>query len=538
MAITVIMQDSRPDGAGGTYKKGSTYSLPDTLATYFIDIGLAKRTSTRSEQTGTQITGDSAGRFPSAPAQDAEETLKVRRNSDQGIIGSAIVKIGYGSVPLVRVATFGDSTANFGGSSGVLSNTDQETVIFAAGLSGATAMQWGLSNKITLPWFYPSARIVANGGISGETTQNMLDRESLQPGSTRRALSDVIATNPDVLLGRFGSINDIFALSLTTYATKSQLDAIYARHCALLQLMIASPIPLIVDEGIAGYDAFAGVAGQKTYIRDALIRLNKMYADYIDSLKMPGRVVFLDLTGGVSSDSTGAFLPGVSPAADGTHDCIYGGIRRGQAEAAIITAIIGPSAPHQGRGVNLYGSRAALQVGGALPSGASWYQASTTQASSGIKSVNGKPMAYYVSNAVTAAGYVLLNLSLPINSGAADPKITLTAGQKIVIECDTEILTNDGSPLPAGVYPNIRADVYNTGTGRLTIDSGSTGGVTQDTAFPASSLAVHVVTPIIEIDEPSANIGASTAAWVRWNLPTFSPGFEVRVGVPRITIVL
>ena len=85
MAITVIMQDSRPDGAGGTYKKGSTYSLPDTLATYFIDIGLAKRTSTRSEQTGTQITGDSAGRFPSAPAQDAEETLKVRRNSDQGV---------------------------------------------------------------------------------------------------------------------------------------------------------------------------------------------------------------------------------------------------------------------------------------------------------------------------------------------------------------------------------------------------------------------------------------------------------------------
>lgn len=85
MAITVIMQDSRPDGAGGTYKKGSTYSLPDTLATYFIDIGLAKRTSTRSEQTGLQITGDSAGRFPSAPAQDAEETLKVRRNSAQGV---------------------------------------------------------------------------------------------------------------------------------------------------------------------------------------------------------------------------------------------------------------------------------------------------------------------------------------------------------------------------------------------------------------------------------------------------------------------
>ena len=75
MAITVIMQDSRPDGAGGTYKKGSTYSLPDPLATYFLDIGLAKRTSARSEQTGATVTGDSAGRFPSAPSQDKSVPL-------------------------------------------------------------------------------------------------------------------------------------------------------------------------------------------------------------------------------------------------------------------------------------------------------------------------------------------------------------------------------------------------------------------------------------------------------------------------------
>jgi len=93
MAITVIMQDSRPDGAGGTYKKGSTYSLPDTLATYFIDIGLAKRTSTRSEQTGLQITGDSAGRFPSAPAQDAEDVLKVRRSSDGGVVFTSTTQL-------------------------------------------------------------------------------------------------------------------------------------------------------------------------------------------------------------------------------------------------------------------------------------------------------------------------------------------------------------------------------------------------------------------------------------------------------------
>lgn len=85
MAITVIMQDSRPDGAGGTYKKGSTYSLPDPLATYFLDIGLAKRTSTRSEQTGATVSGDSAGKFPSAPSQDKSVPLTTTTSDGGGL---------------------------------------------------------------------------------------------------------------------------------------------------------------------------------------------------------------------------------------------------------------------------------------------------------------------------------------------------------------------------------------------------------------------------------------------------------------------
>lgn len=84
MAITVIMQDSRPDGAGGTYKKGSTYSLPDPLATYFLDIGLAKRTSTRSEQTGAAISGNAAGQFPSAPALSSQVPVTASTTSSGG----------------------------------------------------------------------------------------------------------------------------------------------------------------------------------------------------------------------------------------------------------------------------------------------------------------------------------------------------------------------------------------------------------------------------------------------------------------------
>ena len=43
MPTTVIMKTSRPDGAGGTYKQGSTYTIADDLAAYFLSIGAAKR---------------------------------------------------------------------------------------------------------------------------------------------------------------------------------------------------------------------------------------------------------------------------------------------------------------------------------------------------------------------------------------------------------------------------------------------------------------------------------------------------------------
>ena len=162
MAITVIMQDSRPDGAGGTYKKGSTYSLPDTLATYFIDIGLAKRTSTRSEQTGLQITGDSAGRFPSAPAQDAEDVLKVRRSSAQGV-GDILAGDTLLSIPVIK--SFPDFSpsilASFvAGTTAVQSGNTVTVTATAHGIVGSTA-------KNGYRIYYPGSPSIAAGWYSG-----------------------------------------------------------------------------------------------------------------------------------------------------------------------------------------------------------------------------------------------------------------------------------------------------------------------------------------------------------------------------------
>ena len=104
MPTTVIMQTSRPDGAGGTYKKGSTYTLADDLAAYFLSIGAAKRTSTRSEQTGAAISGNAAGQFPSAPALSSQVPVTAVHPRERGEHEQAIVDFsnGAGSSPRAR----------------------------------------------------------------------------------------------------------------------------------------------------------------------------------------------------------------------------------------------------------------------------------------------------------------------------------------------------------------------------------------------------------------------------------------------------
>lgn len=105
MPTTVIMQTSRPDGAGGTYKQGSTYTIADDLAAYFLSIGAAKRTSTRSEQTGATISGNAAGQFPSAPALSRQVPVTASITSSGGIASSKVrpeIVLGSEKIPLLR----------------------------------------------------------------------------------------------------------------------------------------------------------------------------------------------------------------------------------------------------------------------------------------------------------------------------------------------------------------------------------------------------------------------------------------------------
>ena len=99
MTTRVIMNTSRPNGSGGTYKAGVEYDLADDLAELWRGQGICRRTSVRSEQTGAVVSA-TAGNFPDAPGQSQDLPLTVRQSS--GGIGNVPAADGY-----AYIAAFG-----------------------------------------------------------------------------------------------------------------------------------------------------------------------------------------------------------------------------------------------------------------------------------------------------------------------------------------------------------------------------------------------------------------------------------------------
>lgn len=84
MTTRIIMNVSRPNGSGGTYKAGTEYDLPDDLAELWRGQGICRRLSVRSEQTGAVIQATS-GNYPGAPALDDQFPLMGSIRPDGGV---------------------------------------------------------------------------------------------------------------------------------------------------------------------------------------------------------------------------------------------------------------------------------------------------------------------------------------------------------------------------------------------------------------------------------------------------------------------
>ena len=88
MTTTVQMLKDRPDGAGGTYRAGTIYTLTSDLADFFVRNGAARLVTVESEETGAVATLNPDGRR--YDLQDGDLDPVFARKSLTGVIVKTI----------------------------------------------------------------------------------------------------------------------------------------------------------------------------------------------------------------------------------------------------------------------------------------------------------------------------------------------------------------------------------------------------------------------------------------------------------------
>lgn len=243
----------------------------------------------------------------------------------------------------VLIATSGDSKANTS-----LTNTDTSLVDIAFPASGATVVALN-GNKLQTHLHYPRARLVANGGVSGETTTQWLARDAAGAGATRKAITDILNLRADVAIVDVGA-NDFATVTSGTRAA-AVATAVANAKIGLSRLALGCSCVIFRPQGSNN----AG-ATDLAQTRLACLEYNAAIEAFIETFGY-GRMFYLE-SAFVNPD-------GSIPAAytyDGIHQSWTGGMIEGKAEAAILTRLYGISDRRRFDGVGQHAVRSQCQL--------------------------------------------------------------------------------------------------------------------------------------------------------------------------------
>lgn len=441
---------------------------------------------------------DVVGSVPSS----SSSAVRVSVGSD------TVASLGLRSVPL-RVATFGDSTANIG-----LGNTD--CAVFDAVFPGAgpTVLSYELS-KWCAYQFYPQAKAVANGGVSGETTAQMLARDTAVYSATRKSIGDVLNLSPEVVIVRGGSINDLTPITAANYDTT--VSTCYANHIRILDRLMSAGVA-IIDEGFFGYSG--ATATYPELVRRALVSLNSSIRQYIESLDRPN-VAFLSV-GLCASD--GNLLTAASN--DGIHLNMYGGQVVGAAEGRALELMFGTSSGPRFPGTNIISNPLFASTGsvgyGIAPTGYSASGTNATLANAKLEVIAGKLYWTVEVTPTSAANSVSVLTPFDVTT------FGIVANDIFGFEMDTYAASIDGASAPpniTGLY--VRNDIYKTAAGRLVPSEtvAAMGGF--PTVYRAHTSFSY------KCQEASAALSNSSSCPFYFGTGTMTP-YKVGIAAPRL----
>lgn len=429
-------------------------------------------------------------------------------------LGSAFAQ-GGGVSPrtsTLRVATFGDSTSDF--SSKSTTNTTAWDEAFSSGTTQITRRQ----EKLLTAALYGQTFMVGNGGIGGQRTQQMLDRSLAASSATRKAMEDIIALAPDVVLLRGGSINDL--TFFTPPITQQNINDMVARHKTIIDTFANAGI-WVISAGIYGYSAATNTA----QVQAAIVNFNAQIAAYSRS-----RFRFIDING-ITHDGTGAFKSGIS--ADGTHLQNKGGYLVAQMEAAVLRSIFGVSSGLRYAGVNVIPNADLLATTtnaiGTVGNGWAVGATNLTRANCKVETINGVLM--QTGEFTPTADGAIGSIAVPFGVSGGSPTIPLVVGDVYGVEVDIYLAGLAGAPPPAGQFFS-RLSLFQTGNVIRNI-YGPVEPAFGD-AYP-EAIQLHANLEPITIQAASANLTTSSDLKVNFTMGTagdrtpFKLGFNARM---------
>ena len=436
----------------------------------------------------------------------------------------------------VRVAIFGDSTANIGNlqNVGTATNHAADRVIVDAWNSGTKS--FGLQvDKWALPSVYPMAYLVGIGGKSGQTTAQMVARDAAAAATDRMAVADIQTQAPDVVLLRGGSINNL--LTVTAGTVDATVATCVSEHIYILNRLLSAGIT-VIDEGIYGFtNGTANTATSEATTRAALVAVNTQIAAYITALNSE-RARFIDWTG-IVRDSSGAYLSGMS--VDGTHLSVAGSLAAAAQEAAAMRWLFGPSSGIRYPGSN-YVANANMALYGASVAVTAYPQAGTatgytlagtnaTVGSQTLEVIDGKVWQTGVwTLSAGSANTCIINMPFdPSGTGS----MAITSGTVWGFEFDLLIQGVNGyTPITSdtGLYGQVRF-VNSVGSGDVYVNVLT---VAKGFTVTADGIKLHVVIPPVRIDDVSANLTTGSRFQMQLLLPAQTGQVKLGVAQPRI----
>lgn len=443
----------------------------------------------------------------------------------------------------VRVATLGDSQANTN-SPVYVSNattdaktTDVTTARSAVWNSGTiTLRQYG--RKWAVQWFYPQAYLVANGGISGETTTALLARDAAAAGVTRQAITDVLALNPDVVLIQGGcSINDFANVTTSGQVTTAVATAL-ANITEALTRLLSSAVPVILT-GIYGYSGDGVMyAGTGSLIRSALLQHNANLRAI--AAANPAMVKYVDPVGAVS-DADGNLIAGtyinINPTDVGVHLNAVGQYLMAPRTAAALKALFGASANVRYRGANRFLDPLFQQASPAYGGLAASAGPGASVANSKLETIDTPlgPRRFFttevtITNAANGYGTITIPYN-PLSTGT-NP-LNIASGDIYGFECDVYLAPLYGT-LPSITTETFRVGTNNTaGSGIVYLDVGAVDGSNYGYTL-TEAMTRHIVWPPLLYGDSAAHFTSSSAWIVRVQSATVGDKFKIGVAIPHI----